>query len=99
MSPTRRQFLLAGTGGITALAGCTTLIKPKQSLLVAINNYSESRHQGRVLIEKDGTELVQQFLEVPPAEPDGWASVETKIALGRMPGDTLSTSPHRSGTA
>lgn len=88
MSPTRRQFLLAGTGGITALAGCTTLFNPKQSLLVAVNNYTESRHQGHVLIEKNDTELVQQFLEVPPAEPDGWATVETEIALGRIPSDT-----------
>jgi hypothetical protein len=85
MSPNRRQFLLAGTGGITALAGCSTLSDPQQSLLVAVNNYTESRHQGHLLIKKDGTELVRQYLEIAAAEPDAWATVETKIALGEMP--------------
>ena len=88
MSPTRRQFLLASTGGITALAGCSVLSDPQQSLLVAVNNYTESRHQGHVLIEMDGTELVHQYLEVSAAEPDGWVTVETKVELGRMPSDT-----------
>lgn len=85
MPPTRRQFLLAGTGGITALAGCSALSDPQQALLVAVNNYTESRHQGQVLIEKDGTEVVHQYVEVSAAEPDAWATVETKIALGGMP--------------
>jgi len=88
MSPTRRQFLLASTGGITALAGCSALSDPQQSLLVAVNNYTDSRREGHVLVEKDGSKIVQQYLEVPAAEPDGWATVETKIALGRMPDDT-----------
>ena len=88
MSPTRRQFLLAGAGGITALAGCSALSDPQQSLLIAVNNYSESRHQGHVLIEKDGTELVHQYLEVAAAGPDAWATVETKIELGGMPSAT-----------
>ncbi len=88
MSPTRRQFLLACTGGITALAGCSALSDPQQSILVAVNNYTESRHQGHVLIERDGTELVHQYLVVGAAEPDTGTSVETKIALGRMPSGT-----------
>jgi hypothetical protein len=88
MSPTRRQFLLAGTGGITALAGCSVLTDSQQSLLVAVNNYTESRHEGHVLIEKDGTEVVQQYLEVPAAEPDEWATVEMEFALRKVPSDT-----------
>lgn len=83
MSPTRREFLLAGTGGITALAGCSALSNPQQSLLVAVDNYTGSTHQGYVLVEKDGTELVHQYVEVAGAGPDGWAGVETKI--GEMP--------------
>ena len=55
MSPTRRQFLLAGTGGIAALAGCSAFSGPKQPLLVAVNNYTESSHQGHVLVERDET--------------------------------------------
>lgn len=88
MPPTRRQFLLAGTGGITALAGCSALSDPQQSLLVAVNNYTESPRRGHVLVETDGTELVHQYLEVPAAEPDEWATVETKVGLGEMPSDT-----------
>lgn len=88
MSPTRRQFLLAGVGGITALAGCSALTHPEQSLLIAVNNYTESQHQGHVLIETDGTEVVHQYLEVAAAEPDAWATVETKIVLGEMPSGT-----------
>jgi len=85
MSLTRRQFLLTGTGGITALAGCSTFSDSQNPLLVAVNNYSESRHRGSVLIERDGTELVHQYVEVAAAEQDAWATVETKIALGEMP--------------
>ena len=88
MLPTRRQFLLAGTGGITALAGCSALSNPQQSLLLVVNNYTESRHQGHVLIETDGTELVQQYVIVGAVERDTGTSVETKIALGRMPSGT-----------
>ena len=88
MSPTRRQLLLAGTGGLTALAGCSALSAPSQSLLVAVNNYTDSRHRGTVLVEVDGEEVVHQYLEVPAAEPDGWATVETKVDLGRLPDDT-----------
>jgi hypothetical protein len=88
MPPTRRQLLLAGAGGLTALAGCSALSAPQQSLLVAVNNYTDSRHRGSVLVEAEGEELVHQYLDVPPAEPDGWATVETKVELGRGPGDT-----------
>lgn len=84
MSPTRRQVLLAATGGITALAGCSAFSDPKRPLLLAVNNYTDSRHRGHVLIEKDGTEVVHQYLEVGPAESDAWAAVETKITLGEM---------------
>lgn len=88
MSPTRRQVLLAGTGGLAALAGCSALSNPEQSLLVAVNNYTDSRYHGRVVIETDGTELVSQYLEVDAAEPDGWTTVETEFELGEMPSDT-----------
>lgn len=85
MSPTRRQLLLAGTGVIGALAGCSAPSNPQQPLVVTVNNYSESRHQGHVLIENDGRELVHQYVEVGAAEADAWATVETKIALGSLP--------------
>ena len=88
MDPTRRRLLLAGTGAITALAGCSAISHPKQSLLIAVNNYTDSRHRGHVVVEREDEELVQQYLEVPPAEPDGWATVETRIGLGRMPAET-----------
>lgn len=85
MSPTRRQFLGASTGGITAFAGCSVLSDPQQPLLIAVNNYTESRHHGHLLIERDGTEIVRQYLEVAAAEPDGWTTVETTVAVGEMP--------------
>lgn len=88
MSPTRRQFLLTGTGGITALSGCSALSDPQQPLLLAVNNYTESRHQGHVLIEKDGAEVVHQYVEVGAAESDAWATIETKIALGEIQSGT-----------
>jgi len=88
MSPSRRQFLLAGTGGITALAGCSAFSGPQQPLLVAVNNYTESSHQGHVLVERDETTLVDQYLEVGAAEGDQGRTVETKIELGRMPTGT-----------
>lgn len=88
MSPTRRQFLLTGAGGLTALAGCSALSDPQESFLLAVNNYTASRHEGCVLIEADGTEVVHQYLEVAAAEPDGWATVETKVATDSIPSDT-----------
>lgn len=88
MVTTRRQFLLAATGGATAIAGCSAFSNPQQSLLVAVNNYTRSRRRGRVLVERDGTEVVHQYVEVGAAEPDAWATVETKIALGAMPAGT-----------
>lgn len=88
MSPTRRQFLLTGAGGLTALAGCSVLSDPQQSLLIAVNNYTDSRHQGHVLVERDGTEVVHQYLSVGAAERDTGTSVETKVALGEMPSGT-----------
>jgi len=88
MSTTRRQCLLAATGGLTAIAGCSAFSDPQQPLLVAVNNYSEARHQGRVLIEMDDREVVHQYVEVPAAEPGTWATVETKVELGQMPSGT-----------
>lgn len=88
MSPTRRQFLLASTGGITALAGCSAFSDPQQPLLIAVNNYTESRHEGYDLIENDGTELIHQYMEVAAAEPDGWTTVETEFAPSELPSDT-----------
>lgn len=84
MAPTRRQFLLASTGGLAALAGCSVLSDPQRSLLVAVNNFTESRQSGRILVEHDGTEVVSQYLEVTAAGPDTWGTVETRIALGEM---------------
>lgn len=88
MSPTRRQFLLASTGGITALAGCSALSDPRQSLLVAVNNYTESTQAGRLLVENGDTEVLRQYVEVAAATEDTWGTVETEIALGEMPDDT-----------
>lgn len=82
MSPSRRQFLLASTGGLTAVAGCSTLSDPQQSLLLAVNNFTDSRRSGHVLLEHDGTELVRQYVEVAAAGPDTWGTVETRVALG-----------------
>jgi len=88
MSPTRRRLLLASAGGITAVSGCSSLSDPQQSLLIAVNNYTESRHAGRLLIENDGTAVARQYVEVAAAEPDEWATVETEIALGELPSGT-----------
>ena len=88
MSPTRRQFLLASTGGITTIAGCSALSDSEQSLLISVHNYTESRHEGEVLIENDGTEVVRQYVEVAAAPPDEWTTVETEIVLGEMPTGT-----------
>jgi hypothetical protein len=88
MSPTRRQFLLASTGGITAISGCSALSDLEQSLLISVHNYTESRHEGEVLIENDSTVVVRQYVEVAAAPPDEWTTVETEIALGEMPTGT-----------
>jgi len=88
VSPTRRQFLLASTGGLTAVTGCSALSDPQQTLLIAVNNYSRSRHRGHVRVERDGTALVRQYVEVGAAGPDRWTTVETEVALGEMPGGT-----------
>ena len=88
MSPTRRRLLLASTAGITGIAGCSALSDPKQSLLLAVNNYTDSARDGRVLIEHDGAEVVRQYVEVPVATRDAWGTVETEVALGRLPRDT-----------
>jgi hypothetical protein len=85
MPPTRRQVLLAGTGGITALAGCSVLSGPQKPVLVAVNNFTDSRYQGTVLIETDGSEVVHQYLEVGAAEPEAWTTVETEIPPGVIP--------------
>jgi len=85
MPPTRRQVLLASTSGLTALAGCSVLSDPQQSLLVAVHNYTDTRRRAYVLIERNGTERVRQYLEVPGADSDGWGTVETRVALGEMP--------------
>ncbi|WP_096390368.1 hypothetical protein [Halopenitus persicus] len=77
MTPTRRGFLLAETDGMAAVSGCATRSEPQQSLLLAVNNYTDSRHNGHLLIETDDTELVRQYVEVGAAEPDGWTTVET----------------------
>jgi hypothetical protein len=45
-------------------------------------------HQGYVRIEKDGREVVRQYLEVGAAEPDGWTTVETEISFGGLPRGT-----------
>jgi hypothetical protein len=82
---TRRKTLhAAGVGLIGALAGCSALSGTEQTFLVAVNNYTESRYEGTVLIENNGTEVVRQYLEIPAAERDGWATVETEITLGSM---------------
>lgn len=83
---TRRTALrAAGVGLVGALAGCSALSNPRQSLLVAVNNYTDAAHQGYVLVESDDTEVVNQYLDVGPAAQDQGRTVETKIELGRMP--------------
>ena len=88
MSSTRRQFLLASIGGLTAIAGCSALSDPEQSLLISVHNYMQSRHEGALLIDNDGTRVVRQYLEIAAAPPDGWTTVETEVALGEMPTGT-----------
>lgn len=82
---TRREFLLVSS---VAVSGCSALSDPEQSLLIAVNNYTDSRHQGYVLVERDGTEVVRQYLEVGAAEPDEWTTMETRLPLGEVPGGT-----------
>jgi hypothetical protein len=43
--------------------------------------------QGFVCIERDGTELVRQYVEVGVAA-DGWTTVETRVDLGELPDGT-----------
>lgn len=82
---TRRKALqAAGVGLIGGLAGCSALFGSEKTFLLAVNNYTDSRYEGTVRIENDGTEVVRQYLEIPPAEPDGWATVETEITVGGM---------------
>ena len=54
-------------------------------LVIAVNNYSDVPRQGFVYIERDGTELVRQYVEVGPAGGDGWTTVETRVNLGEIP--------------
>ena len=88
MTPTRRRFLGAATGGLAAFAGCPALSDPEQSLLVSVHNYTDARHQGHLLVENDGTVVVRQYLEVAPRPPDAWTTVETNVPLGEMPNGT-----------
>jgi hypothetical protein len=88
MPPTRRQFLLASAGGLTACTGCAALSDPQQSLVLAVNNYSDVPRRGFVSIERDGTELVHQYIEIGAAEAEGWTTVETRVDLGELPDGT-----------
>ena len=88
MTPTRRRFLGVATGGLAAFAGCSALSDPEQSLLISVHNYTEARHQGHLVVENDGTDVVRQYLEVPPEPADAWTSVETNVPLGEMPNGT-----------
>ena len=82
---TRRKTLQAtGAGLIGTLSGCSALFDSEATFLVAVNNYTESRYEGTVLVENDGTQVVHQYLEIPAAEPEGWATVETEITVGGM---------------
>lgn len=86
---TRRRVLGAVcVGPLGALAGCSSLSEPEQTVLLSVNNYTETRYEGTVLLENDRTTVVRQYLEVPPAEPDGWATVETELTLGAMASGT-----------
>ena len=89
MSSTRRQFLLASIGGLTACAGCSALSNPTQSLVIGVYNYQDVPRQGFVSIERDGRELVSQYVEVGAAEEDDWPTVETRVNLGKLPDGTL----------
>jgi hypothetical protein len=41
-----------------------------------------------VCIERDGTELIRQYVEVGAADGDGWTTVETRVDLGELPDGT-----------
>ena len=84
MSRSRREVLIAGTGGIAMLAGCSVLSDPQQLLRVTILNYTESPHQFHLLVEDGGTELVRQYLEVPAGNGGTPPAMETTVALGEM---------------
>jgi hypothetical protein len=64
------------------------IFDPQQSLLLAVNNYTESNQDGHILIEKGDMALVRQYVEVPAATRDGWGTVETEIELGKISEDT-----------
>ncbi|MEF8894344.1 hypothetical protein [Halodesulfurarchaeum sp.] len=86
---TRRRALQAtGVGLISVLAGCSALSNSEETFLVSVNNYTESRFEGTVLIENDGTEVVRQYVEISAAKSDGWATVETEVTPGSMSGNT-----------
>ncbi|WP_254537538.1 hypothetical protein [Halomarina litorea] len=88
MPSTRRQFLRAGTGGIAALAGCSAVSGPQQSLRMIVINNSEERHRFHLLIEDGGDELIRQYLEMPAAESPVAPAMETTIALEELPDGT-----------
>ena len=54
MSSTRRELLLAG---------CSALPDPGPAPLVAVNNHTGSRHRGQVLVEPEGREVVNQYID------------------------------------
>jgi hypothetical protein len=56
--------------------------------VIAVNNYSDVPRQGFVSIERDGRELVSQYVEVGAAEGDEWTTVETQVNLGELPTET-----------
>lgn len=88
MSRSRREVLIAGTGGIAMLAGCSVLSDPQQSLRVTVLNYTETRQQFHLVVEDDGTELIRQYLEVAAGDGDTPPAMETTIALGEMANGT-----------
>ena len=88
LPPTRRLLLTSAAGGFTAFAGCSALSDPEQTLLSSVHNDTDSRHQGHLLVERDGTAVLRQFLEVAAAPPNAWTTVETVVPLGEMPNGT-----------
>lgn len=66
----------------------SALSDPPSSLLDAVDADTESRHRGHVRIESDGTEIVDQYLDLAAADPDQWATVERKVGFGELPSST-----------
>jgi len=64
------------------------LSDPEQTLLISVHNDTDSWHQGHLLVERDGTAVFRQSLEVAAAPPDAWTTVETVVPLGVMPNGT-----------